>query len=515
MRLHSSLKRSLLGAVGAAALCALAAPALAGPDNNSLIVGVGTDLVVADPANSTLGTDIPILYAMYDRLMDITPSDLTPRPMLATEWSWSDDKKTLTLKLREGVTFHDGAKFDAAAVKKSLEYFKESGTNKDLDDVVGIEVTGPYEIALTSKQVNSSLPGLLAERAGMILSPLGIDTFGKEGYAKNPVGTGPFKFARHDAGAAVFFEKFADYWDKDAIALDSIEFRVIKNPTSALSAIMTGQIDYLGSVDPVNMPAMERNPNVRAAVEPTIGFGIININTGLKPLDNKLARQALAMSIDRDEMAKAVYGSIPTKGTVLPVPQDYWPSTPSIQESFKYDPARAKQLLAEAGFPDGMKLPFCVNANSGMPQPALKVLDIMTEQMKPAGITLEVNQQPSSAGCIDLFATQKVMPAFLVTWSGRPDPAITYNQMLATNSYYNTSRIVYGDADAVLAELQATFDQETQDKIYDRLNALYLEYVPMVSLYSFVNVVAYKKGLVGEEPNLLGRPYVRNLRWEK
>ncbi len=123
--------------------------------------------------------------------------------MLATEWAWSDDKKTLTLKLREDVTFHDGAKFDAEAVKKSLEYFKESGTNKDLDRVAAIEVRGPYEIALISEQVDSSLPGLLAERAGMILSPLGIDTHGKENYAKHPVGAGPFKFVRHDTGAAV------------------------------------------------------------------------------------------------------------------------------------------------------------------------------------------------------------------------------------------------------------------------------------------------------------------------
>jgi ABC-type transport system substrate-binding protein len=162
-----------------------------------------------------------------------------------------------------------------------------------------------------------------------------------------------------------------------------------------------------------------------------------------------------------------------------------------------------------------MTLPFCINANSGMPQPALKVTDILIEQLKPAGITLDVTQQPSSAGCVDLFANQQVMPAFLVTWSGRPDPSITYNQMLATNSYYNTSRVQYGDSDTVLAELRNSFDKDTQDKIYDRLNELYLEHVPMVSLYAFVNVVAYKKGLVGEDPNLLGRPYVRTLKWEK
>lgn len=514
MNTDFNLKRVLRNGCAAIVLIGLATPALAGSDDNSIVVGIGTDFVMADPANGTLGTDIPILYTMYDRLFDITPSTLTPRAMLATDWSWSEDKKTLTLTLRQGVKFHDGADFNAEAVKTSLEYFKESGTNLDLDEIVNIEVTGPYEIALTSETVNSSLPGLLAERAGMILSPDAIATYGKDGYADHPIGTGPFSFKDHVTGSAVFVERFAGYWDKDAISLDDIEFRVLKNPTSAVSAVMTGQIDYLASVDPVNVPAIEANPNVRVAIEPTIGFGIININAGLAPLDNKLTRQALAMSIDREALGRAVYGAIETSGTVLPVPQSYWPSTPALQESFKYDPERAKELLAEAGHPDGLTLEFCINANSGMPQPSLKVTDILIEQMKPAGITLDVTQVASTSACVDLFARQQVMPAFLVTWSGRPDPAITYNQILSSSSYYNTSRVTYGDADQSLAELKATFDPKDQEAIFDKLNAAYLEHVPMISLYSFVNVVAYKTGLVGEDPNLLGRPYVRTLRWE-
>lgn len=181
---------------------------------------------------------------MYDRLLDIMPENLTPRPMLARDWSWSNDQRTLTLTLRAGVKFHDGTDFDAEAARTSLEYFRESGTNLDLDNIESIEDTGPYEIALTSKTVDSSLPGLLPERAGMILSPANIEEHGKEGYAQNPVGTGPFRFVRHETGSAVFVERFEDYGDPDAVHLDEIEFRVFKNPTSAVSAAMTGQIDY-------------------------------------------------------------------------------------------------------------------------------------------------------------------------------------------------------------------------------------------------------------------------------
>lgn len=508
------LNGTVCAAVLALALAGGMQDALAGKADNTIAVAIQSDMVTFDAANGTHGSDIPILYAMYDRLFDFNPEDMTLRPMLATEWSWSEDQKTLIIQLREDVKFHDGTAMDAAAVKASLDYFKESGTNLDLNQVTNVEVTGPYEVRVTSAVVNSSLPGLLAERAGMILSPTNIELHGKDGYGQNPVGTGPYKFKNHMVGSSITVERFDEYWNPEDQHLDGIEFRIIRNATSAVSAVMTGQLDYVATVDPVNIPALERNPNVRVAVEPMLGFGIIHVNPGVAPMDDKRVRQAFSLSIDREVLAKAVYGVVETKANVLPVPQGYWPSTDSIQENYKYDPERAKELLAEAGHPDGVTMPFCVNANENMPQPALKVMDIITPQLAAGGIKLEVQQMANTAACVDLFVTQKVVPAFLVGWSGRPDPAITYDQMLSSSSFYNSSKTVHGNADELLAELKATFDQEAQKKIYDQLNEVYVDSLPMISLYSYINPVVYANGLVGERPNLLGRPYVRVLRWE-
>lgn len=507
---------SLALAMGAAALAFQPATAQAGQADNSLIVALGTDLVMADPANGALGTDIPVLYTLYDRLLDFAPEDLSLKPMLATEWSWSDDRKTLTLKLRQGVKFHDGTDFNAEAVKRSLEFFKESGVNRDINGVTKIEVVDPFTIALTSETPNSSLPGLLAERAGMIISPAAIDKWGKEKLTQNPVGTGPFKMRNHEVGSAVFVERFADYWDKDKQTVDLIEFRVIKNPASAVSAMMTGQIDYLPSIDPINMPALSRNPAIRVAQEPTIGYGVVQFNAALAPVDKAEVRRAISMSIDREEIAAAVYGgNVQTKGAVLPVPPSYWPSTPGL-DTLAYNPDGAKKLLAEAGYPNGISFKMCLNANAGMPQPAVKVADIMREQMKPAGITLETEEVAANSACVETFVRQKKLPAFLVTWSGRPDPAITYAQMLATDSFYNVGGKPWGNrADELVRQLQATEGRDAQDKIYDELNKVFVDEVPMMPLYFFVNVVAYNANLTGEEPNLLGRPNVRTLHWKK
>jgi ABC-type transport system substrate-binding protein len=515
---HKSMRATLRPLIAASAIALLSCTALASQKDNSIVVAINTDFVMADPAVGTLGTDIPLLYVMYDRLFDFKPVDLTPIPMLATDWKWSDDKKTLTMNLRQDVKFHDGTDFNAEAVKKSIEYFKTSGRNKDLDDMAKVEALGPYSVAITMNEVNSQLPGLLAERAGMILSPTALEKYGKD-FAQNPVGTGPYKFKQHIVGQTVFFEKFDGYWDKKALRVDTIEFRVLRNSTSAVAALMTGQIDYLPGVDPVNMPAMKANPNVRVEVEPTIGYGVFKLDTSIAPIDKKEVRQAFSLAVDREALAKAVYGpAVKAEGTVLGVPRNYWPSTTSIQDSIKYDPTKAKALLAKAGYPDGAKISVCINSQAGMPQPQLKVMDIITPQLKAAGITLDVQQTASTAGCAEI-QNKKGAAMLLLMWTGRSDPAITYTQMLASNkllpnSPFNLAKRDYG-ADDLLKQLNATFDQAGQKLVYDKLNAIFVDEYPFMPLYSFVNVVAYRAGLIGEEANMMGRPNVRTMYWKK
>jgi len=508
-----SMRSLSFGAV-LASLVAVTAPAQAGKADNSLIVGAPIDFTEPDPANGTLGTDMQFLYNMHDRLIGFDPETLETRPMLATDWKWSDDRLTLTLTLRQGVKFHDGTDFNAEAVKTSLEYFINLDRNQDIDDVKKIEVIDEYTVALTTEKPNASLVGNLAERAGMIISPKSIaeNPPGQIGY--KTAGTGPFKLGKHEPGAAVHFERFADYWDQSQPWVDRIEVRVIKNSTSAVSAMMSGQIDYMASVDPINIPALERNPGIRVATEPMLLFGLLNINTGLPPTDDARVRQAMLMSVDRDALGLAVYGpSVKTGPAMLPTPPGYWTSTKELEGSYPYDPQKAKALLAEAGHPNGVEVSLCINANFGMPAPALKITDILREQMKPAGITLDVTEAASNSVCAEMLSQKKTVNAFLASWSGRIDPVITYALMMGSNSYYNSSQIKYQNADELIEELQATFDPKAQKPIFDKLNQIWVDELPMIPLYRFSNVVAYNAELKGEKPNLLGRPYVRVLHY--
>ena len=499
----------------ALALGVSATAAMAGKADNSLIIGAPIDFSQPDAAYGALGTDLQFLYTMHDRLIGFDPKDMSLVPMLATEWSWSDDKRTLTLKLREGVKFHDGTEFNAEAVKTSLQYFKDVKVNRDINDVTDIAVVDPLTIAITTEKPNASLLGNLAERAGMIISPKSIadNKPGELGF--NTAGTGPFRIAAHEPGNFVRFERFPDYWDKESKFVDKIEYRIIKNSTSIITALMSGQLDYASPLDPINMEALKRNPNLRIEVEPTLAFGLINVNTGLKPTDDKRVRQAMMYAMDREALARAVYGeNVETGAALQPVPESYWPYTESLKGAYSYDIDKAKALLAEAGYADGLKASFCINASYGMPAPAIKISDILREQMKPAGIEFDLVSAASNSVCAQRFNVDATLNMFLASWSGRVDPVITYALMVGSNSFYNASKTKYQNADEIIAELQQTFEKEQQKPLFHKLNAIWIEELPMFPLYYFANVVAYNAELKGGEPNLLGRPYVRTLHYD-
>ena len=504
-----------VGALSAFLASATLHPVRAGQADNVLVVGSTVDPQTLDPAVGLLGTDIPYLYPLYDRLIDFEPATLEPRPGLATSWKWSDDRKVLELRLREGVTFQDGTPMDAEAVRTSLQYFKDARRNLDLDTVTSIEVRGPYTLALHLDRPNSTLIGLLAERAGMVISPAAIAKWGVKEVGQHPVGAGPFMLKSLEPGKAVQLVRYPGYWKGDEPRLAGIEFRIIRNATSLVTALQSGQLDYVAALDPVNLPVLQRNARLRVAVEPSIAFGIINMRTGQKPLDDKRVRRAVALSIDRQVLANAAFGGGVKGGpAVMPAPPQYWPASKALENALTYQPDEAKRLLAEAGYPDGIDFEVCVVGTLGSPLPTAKLADIMREEMRPAGIRLKTTQVASNPACNDLFQQGK-SSTFTATWSGRPDPALTYAQVLGSHTAFNIDGTKFDDADDVIARLISAPDRDAQKKEFDRLNHIWVENIPMIPLYYYVNVVAYNARLSGEQPNLLGRPYVSVLRFDK
>ncbi len=494
--------------LAATLLCVSPASSFADARNNLLTVGMTDEPFTLDPAMGVSGTDYPYLYALYDRLIGLEPKTLALRPALAISWRFvGDDMRTLELTLRDGVTFQDGTKLDAEAVKASLMHFKSTGRIHDLDIVTGIDVTAPDKIQLHTSQPYSVLPTVLADRAGMIVSPTALAKYGQD-FGRHPIGAGPFMLKQWTAGSTIEIVRHPGYWDQARIKLATVRFRIIENSTSLISAVLSGQVDYAFRLDPKDAPALKANPKLRVALEPSTAYNEIALNPSVPPLDNTKVRQALNMSVDRAALADAIMGPEAGGGAaVLPVPEASAAYSKEVSDSVKYEPARAKALLAAAGFPNGVTIKVCATPVTGY---GTDITDIEREQMRPAGITLDVTVMTGSA-CLQTFNAKRIYGGWQGSFSGRPDPFLTFQQNFGSTGQYNLSHTAYPGVDQAMDNILKTTDPAQRGSDYLVLDKAWVENVPNIVLYYRPNMAAYSVQIAGDQPNQQGKTDITTL----
>ena len=498
--------RHRLAALAAASLVVLASqgPSRGDANNKVLTIGSQSESFTLDPAMGVGGNDYPYLYTIFDRILTFDPKTLETRPGLAESWEFTgENKQTFRFKLRPNVKFQDGTPLDAAAVKDSLEHFKNDGRVHDLEVVTSIDVIDPLTIELKLDRPYSPLTAILADRAGMISSPAARVKYGKD-YERHPVGSGPFMIKQWTAGASLELVAFPDYWDKQRIKLSGITFKFIANGTSLISAALSGQVDYAYGLDPKNLAALQASPRLRTAVEPSLSFNQIGVHLGYPPMDNAKVRRALAMSIDRVALSDVVVG--PEKGegnTSLPIPPSSFASDPRYADVYKYDPVQAKQLLAEAGFPDGVTLKIC--ASPGLSGFGTDMTDVEREQMKPAGISLDVTVLTGSA-CLQAYNLRREFQLWQGGFSGRPHPFMTFQQYFGSAGQYNKAHTKFPGVDELIDKIAATYTSEEQKPLFAELERLWIEQMPIVPLFFRPNISVYSKAVAGEIPNAQGKP---------
>ncbi len=233
------------------ALAALLLAAVSATQAQHLRVGLAEDPDVLDPTLARTFVGRVVFAALCDKLLDIDEK-LTIVPQLAQSWEWSADSKALTMKMRPGVTFHDGEKLDAAAVKFNLERHKNmAGSNRrgELAPLASVDVVDPMTVRLNLSAPFSPLLAALADRAGMMVSPKAAQAAGDKFGAK-PVCSGPFKFVERVAQDRMVFERYDGYWNKAAIHFDKIIYTPIVDATVRLANLKSGQFDFIERVAP-------------------------------------------------------------------------------------------------------------------------------------------------------------------------------------------------------------------------------------------------------------------------
>ncbi len=250
--------------------------------------------------------------ALCDKLIDIDEK-LNIVPQLATSWEWSADSKALTMKLRPGVTFHDGEKLDAAAVKFNLERHKTMpGSNRrgELAPLASVDVVDPLTVKLNLSAPFSPLLAALADRAGMMVSPKAAQAAGANFGAK-PVCSGPFKFVERVAQDRIVFERYDGYWNKAAVRFDKVTYTPIVDATVRLANLKSGQFDIIERVASSDIDKLQADKRFKIARITEIGYQGITINIGKSEQAQGRTRSAATRACARPSSCRSTARASP------------------------------------------------------------------------------------------------------------------------------------------------------------------------------------------------------------
>ncbi|WP_422002865.1 ABC transporter substrate-binding protein [Reyranella sp.] len=461
-----------------------------------LRIGLAEDPDVLDPTLARTYVGRIVFASICDKLFDIDEK-LNVVPQLALGHETSADGKTVTIKLRPGVKFHDGEAFDAAAAKYSLDRhltMKGSFRKPELGSVESVEVVDPLTIKLSLKAPFSPLLAQLTDRAGMMVSPKAAEATGDK-FGLKPVCAGPYKFVERVQQDRIVVEKFADYWNKDQVFIDKITYLPIVDGTVRLANLRSGGLDMIERVLATDIKTVRDNPKLKLLKAVSLGYlGLtINLGNGAKadsPLGKDArVRRALELSIDRDALNQVVFN-----GEFVPGNQWINPTNPYYQSAFpipKRDVAKAKALLKEAGVTGPLSLDFMV-PNGPETRAVAEVVQSMAAE---AGFDLKIRVTEFATSLKQ--AEDGNFQLFLIGWSGRSDPDGNSYSFQTCNSPQNNAKFCDKEVDAAHAEARAKSDFAERKKAYETVARKFLAEGSIIYLYHTQVLVALSDKVEG------------------
>ena len=461
----------------------------------TLRVGLREDPDILDP---TLGSSYVgrVVYAgMCDKLFDID-ENLHIVPQLATSYEYPDSTH-LVIHLRPGVTFHDGEKFDADAVKmKVMRDLTAKGSLRagDINSVQSVEIIDPLTVRLVLKQPNAALLAQLADRAGIMISPKAVEATGDK-FGLHPVCAGPFAFEQRIAQDRIVLTRYAGYWNAANIHLDRVVYQPVPNSTVRLANLQSGSLDLVEYIVPSDVPAVQRDPRLRLAVDDAMGYTGITVNIDHGPAGNTvlghsaLVRQALDLAIDRHAVVQVVYN-----GMYTPVAQANAPASPFFVPSIQppqRDIAKAKALLQQAGVDLPVPVVLTIPNNPDL----LQVGEVIQAMAREAGFDVRIKLLEFASSL--QAARSGEFEAYLIFFSGRADADGNMWPFLHTGGEANWGRYSNPVVDKLLDNARIPTDPAQRRDIYGELWQQARVDLPIIYLWTFKNIVGMKREITG------------------
>lgn len=476
---RSRILASLATALAVSTLAAVPGAAAAATPGGDLVYAGGVDAQTLDPQ---FITDIPtfrVVGAMYEGLTGQNAAGEIV-PALATHWTVSDDGRTWRFHLRKGVKFHDGSDFNAEAVKFTFDRLLNPDTKSPrrsaLAAVERVTVVDEHTVDVTTKAPFAPLLAQLSTYNTWILSPAQVAKVGAA-IRERPSGTGPFRFESWQPGERVKVVRNDAYWG-DKAKVDSVTFTVVPEDSARVLLLMSGQADVISGVPTVMVDRLKANKAVDVIQKPGYRTIYLGMNLAMPPFDDLRVRQAVAHAVNKEALLKGVMRGIGTLGgsyessVIVGSATDLPP--------YPYNPQRARELLAEAGHPNGFTVDFYVP--TGRYNNDRQLGEAIQAQLAEVGIKVNLIS-PEISAYLNLLNQAKA-PLF-ISGKGSPSGDMDFTQTLSHGSTgrMNHFNLKDGDVDSMIEAQRVAVDPAKRQDILRQLQTRVYNLLPHVTLF--------------------------------
>lgn len=451
-----------------------------------LVVAAEQEPVGYDPHKVPAASSVRVYALLYDSLTKLD-ENMNIVPNLAEKWEIAPDGKTITMFLHKGVKFHNGKDMTADDVKFSFERIMNPDTGaiakSYFASVEAIEVKDPTTVVFKLKTADAAF---IANTASAYAS---IVPSGSTDLTKDAIGTGPFKLEKSEPGQYVLLKKNPDYFNKDLPKVETIKFQIMKDEAERLAAIRSGKID-ISTISADSAKLLEGKPGVQVKNYQSLEYSYLGINVNKKPFDNPKVREAISYAVDRNQIVQTVWkGEAALTGPIAPAITN-WALDTASYPTYKTDAEKAKQLLAEAGFPNG----FETQIETAATYPDMvETAQVIQQQLKAIGINAKINQL-EWGNYIEVWKS-KDMNLMVGRNTSGVDADRSMRFFFASTGSANVWNYSNPAYDELVQKALGTVDQAERKKLYEQAQTMLVADAPNLFLASPKNYYAVRDNI--------------------
>lgn len=459
-----------------------------------------------DPAQINDVESAIVASHVYRGLLKFKTSSVETEPDLAENYEVTTDGLTWTFHLHKNVLFHDGTPLTADAVKTSVMRQMDEhhplhvagkmryahvlfGDPSSTETALVADVTAPDDYTVTFQLARRyvAFAQNLAMTGASVISPSAANTYGKD-FNTTMVGTGPFRLRSYKQDQSIVLERNEDYWGTRP-PLDEIRFRILRDSNVRLNSIRRGESDVIAGVEPTAVSLLEKDRYVQVLSEPSMSLGYIGLNNTKPPFDNVLVRQAINYAIDKEYIAKTLFSgsSVAATGIIPPGMLGFDPA----RKGYPYDPKKAKQLLAEAGYPNGFTVKFSTHDRPRVYNPVgSKLAERVQQDLAKIGVTANIDQMEFPA-FLDRTKSKQYEMANSGWVSDNGDPDNFIFELAGRED--NEAGYINLEATRLMREAQGEMDLQKRAALYKQADKMLNENPPFACLNNAKQTLAIRK----------------------